>query len=463
MTYTLCPEIPEHICRAYDIRGIVETELSENVVYTLGLALGSIILERNHHPVLVARDGRLSGPLLMKALQAGLLKAGCHVVDLGTVPTPFLYFATHHLNIPNGIMLTGSHNPRDYNGLKIVIDHQVFCGDEIQNLSQRVKSQHFNFGQGILRSENIVEAYFERVLSDINLEKPLKVVVDCGNGVTGDFAPRLFEKLGCEVIPLFCEVDGNFPNHHPDPTQLENLEDLRAALIKHQADIGLAFDGDGDRLGVLTNHGELIWPDRQLMLHSKDILERNPGATVIFDVKCSRYLPTVIKESGGHPVMWKTGHSFIKSKMLELGALLGGEMSGHFFFKERWYGFDDGLYSAARLIEILSKTKKTLHELFSEFPNSANTPELKMELDDNYKFTFIEALIQQSSFTEGVCNTVDGLRVDFEDGWGLIRASNTTPCVIFRFEADNEISLSRVQQLFRDQVAKVDNTLELPF
>lgn len=463
MSYTICQKIPEHICRAYDIRGIAEEELSENVIYTLGLALGSVIREKNNHQVLVARDGRLSGPVLIKALQAGLVLSGCEVSDLGVIPTPFLYFATHHFNIPNGIMLTGSHNPREYNGLKMVIDHQVFCGENIEGLADRIEDQHFYYGQGTLCSENIVDAYFQRILSDIKFSKPLKVVVDCGNGVAGNFAPTLFEKLGCEVIPLFCDVDGNFPNHHPDPTQPENLEDLRAAVELHQADIGLAFDGDGDRLGVLTNQGELIWPDRQLMLHSKHILQRNPGATVIFDVKCSRNLPVVIKQSGGTPIMWKTGHSFIKSKMYELNALLGGEMSGHFFFKERWYGFDDGLYAAARLVEILSMTEKSVHELFSEFPNSTNTPELKMFIDDKHKFSFIDDLIQQSSFSNAECNMVDGLRVDFEDGWGLIRASNTTPCVVFRFEANNEKSLHRIQKIFREQVLKVNNDLELPF
>lgn len=463
MTYSICKNLSENIFRAYDIRGVVDNELTPDVVFTLGLALGSVIREKNQNKVVVARDGRISGPHLMPALQAGLLKTGCEIIDVGEVPTPFLYFANYHFDIQNGIMITGSHNPREYNGLKIIVDKQVFCGEDIKNLLVRIKDRNFIFGEGSVRKDNIVEAYFNRVLSDIKLSKKLKVVIDCGNGIAGKFAPDLFEKMGCNVIPLFCEVDGNFPNHHPDPTRLENLLDLKEAIIKHKADIGLAFDGDGDRLGILTNKGELIWPDRQLMLHAQDMLKRNPAAKIVFDVKCTRYLPQVIKDAGGEPIMWKTGHSFIKSKMSEVKALLGGEMSGHFFFKERWYGFDDGLYAGARILEILSNTAKNSQEVFAELPDSINTPELKLSLEDSYKFAFIDDLIKASSFEGGDLTTVDGLRVDFDDGWGLVRASNTTPCVIFRFEANDENALARIQNLFRDKVSAIDKTLELPF
>lgn len=461
--YEVTYDIPRHVFRAYDIRGIVDCEINDNAVYTLGLAFGAETLRCDEPTVIIGRDGRLSGQRWMDAFQAGLLASGCDVINIGAVPTPLVYFATHQLDTATGVMITGSHNPGDYNGLKMVINSEAVFGERIGELLARIEQNNFVFGSGRVSHQDINQRYCDYLVRNIKLQKPLKIVIDAGNGIAGGIAPQLFTILGCEVTPIFCEVDGHFPHHHPDPSQVENLQDLIATVKAKQADIGFAFDGDGDRLGVVTNQGEIIWPDRQLMLFAKHILLAQPGASIVYDVKCSRHVGTVITESGGNAVMWKTGHSFVKQKMKQLNAAFGGEMSGHLFFRDRYFGFDDALYAAARLLEILANTDKTSSDIFAALPDSVNTPELKMSLADEKKFAFVDELVEQSEFVDGVKNTVDGLRVDFKDGWGLVRPSNTTPNLVFRFEADSEASLARVQQQFREALLALDAELTLPF
>lgn len=451
------------IFRAYDIRGIVGDTLTPEIVTQIGKSIGSEAEARGQKTVVVARDGRLSGPSLIAALTEGLRAAGRDVIDIGMVPTPVLYFATHYLKTGSGVMLTGSHNPPDYNGLKIMLGGDTLSGDAILALKTRIDKAQFVQGAGKREQQDIGEAYIERVTKDVKLSRPFKVVVDCGNGVAGVLAPKLIRALGCEVIELFCEIDGKFPNHHPDPSQPKNLEDVIAAVHKHKADLGLAFDGDGDRLGVIDSKGNVIWPDRQMMLYAGDILKRNPGAKIIFDVKCSSHLGNSITQHGGTPVMWKTGHSFIKAKIKESGALLGGEMSGHIFFKERWYGFDDALYTAARLLEILSKDKRPPHEVFMDLPDAVNTPELKLDMREGEHFKFMQRIQDSLRFEDAEISTIDGVRADFCDGWGLVRPSNTTPCLVFRFEADNEDALDYIKDQFRRQLLELDPSLTLPF
>lgn len=456
--------IEPSIFKAYDIRGIVDKTLTEPAVYQIGLAIGSEAQDRGENHIYVGRDGRLSGPKLIKALTEGLLASGCDVTDVGMVPTPVLYFAAYQLGSGSGIMLTGSHNPPDYNGLKMVIGGTTLSGDDIQHLRQRIESNQLKSGQGKRDSIDVVEDYLQRVTSDVKLTRGMKVIVDCGNGVPGAVAPALLKALGCEVSEMYCEVDGSFPNHHPDPSQPENLEDLKKALVEQHADIGLAFDGDGDRLGVVTPQGEVIWADRQLMLYAKDILQRNPGGEIIFDIKCTTNLPKVIESAGGKATMWKTGHSFIKAKLKETGALLAGEMSGHIFFKERWYGFDDALYTAARLLEILSKDGRPATEIFGELPDSINTPELKLDLEEGEHFKLIERMVANAEFEGATLTTIDGVRADWEDGFGLARASNTTPCVVFRFEANSEQALQRIKDEFRKLAeAQATGAVNIPF
>ena len=461
--YSIPATIPKQIFRAYDVRGIVDEDLTENVIYALGLALGSEAKTRGVTKLVCARDGRLSGPTLYEALKTGLLATGINLMDVGMVPTPVLYFATHYFQTHSGVMLTGSHNPVNFNGVKMTLAGHTLVGSDIQNLYQRIVTKDFTQGAGILEKKEIINCYIERIVSDIKLTRSLKIAIDCGNGVAGVVAPNLFRALGCEVTELFTDIDGNFPNHHPDPAIIDNLTELINCVKTINADVGLAFDGDGDRLGVITNEGELIWPDRQMILFAKDVLSRNPGSVCVFDVKCSKHLPRMIEKYGGKPVMCKTGHSFLKAKMQELNAPLAGEMSGHIFFKERWYGFDDGLYVAARLLEILAKETKKISEIFAELPNSINTPELKLSMSDDKKFHFMEKLKSQARFVNAKINTIDGLRADFKDGWGLIRPSNTTPCLVLRFEADNEAALKRIQQLFKDNLLAIDPSLTLPY
>ncbi|WP_455209407.1 phosphomannomutase/phosphoglucomutase [Kaarinaea lacus] len=456
--------IEPSIFKAYDIRGIVNETLTEDAIYQIGLAFGSEAAARNEQTIYVARDGRLSGPALLKAFTQGLLASGRDVVDIGMVPTPVLYFAAYQMGTGSGVMLTGSHNPPNYNGLKMVIGGTTLSGNDIQELRQRIESKSLVSGSGNYETRDVVQQYIERVTSDVKLARNMKVIVDCGNGVPGAVAPELLRSLGCEVTEMYCDVDGNFPNHHPDPSKPENLEDLKQALANSGADIGLAFDGDGDRLGVITPQGEVIWADRQLMLYARDILARNPGGDIIFDIKCTTKLPKVIKEAGGNPIMWKTGHSFIKAKLKESGALLAGEMSGHIFFKERWYGFDDALYTAARLLEILSNDPRPVTEIFGELPDSLNTPELNLNMAEGEHFKLIKKLVDNATFTGAKLTTIDGIRADWDDGFGLVRASNTTPCLVFRFEGDNEQALERIKNVFRELVMQhAGPGLKIPF
>jgi phosphomannomutase/phosphoglucomutase len=452
------------IFRAYDIRGVVDQTLTQSAVTQIGRAIGSEALQRGRNTFVVGRDGRLSGPDLSAALIEGIISTGCDVKDIGCVPTPVLYFATHYLDTQNGVVVTGSHNPPDYNGLKIVIDGETLSGPSIQSLRERIESSNFiNAAPGSVEVINVVPDYIERIRSDVTLARPLKVVVDCGNGVAGGVIPQLLGGLGCEVIELFCEVDGTFPNHHPDPSKTENMEDLIRAVAANQADIGLAFDGDGDRLGVVSADGRIIWPDRVLMLYAIDILERNPGGQIIYDVKCTRNLDAIIREHGGEPLMWKTGHSFIKAKIKETGALLAGEMSGHIFINERWYGFDDALYAAARLLEVLGKDDRSSTEVFADLPDSVNTPELNVVMEEGEPPVFINRLLENAHFEGASVSTIDGLRADYEDGWGLVRASNTTPVLVLRFEADDDAALARIMDDFRRVMLQVNPALLLPF
>lgn len=457
------PQLPASIFRAYDIRGVVGDSLTTETAYWVGRAVGSESLAKGEPNVSVGRDGRLSGPELVEHLIQGLVDSGCTVSDVGMVPTPVLYYAANVLAGKSGVMLTGSHNPPDYNGFKIVIAGDTLANEQIQALRLRIENNDLSEGVGLAEKVDILDGYFKRIREDIALAKPMKVVVDCGNGVAGVIAPQLIEALGCKVIPLFCDVDGNFPNHHPDPGKLENLEDLIAKVRSENADLGLAFDGDGDRVGVVTNAGTVVYPDRLLMLFAKDVVSRNPGADIIFDVKCTRRLTPLISGYGGRPVMWKTGHSLIKKKMKETGALLAGEMSGHIFFKERWYGFDDGIYSAARLLEILSQDKRSSEQVFASFPNDLSTPEINITVTEESKFKIIETLQRDAHWGDASVTTLDGLRVDYPKGWGLVRASNTTPVLVLRFEAESEDELKRIQEVFRAQLYTVAPDLNLPF
>ncbi|MBC2654098.1 phosphomannomutase/phosphoglucomutase [Pseudomonas sp. MSSRFD41] len=459
----VAPKLPDSIFRAYDIRGVVPETLNAETAYWIGRAIGSQSLAQGEPNVCVGRDGRLSGPELVAQLIQGLHDSGCHVSDVGLVPTPALYYAANVLAGKSGVMLTGSHNPSNYNGFKIVIAGDTLANEQIQALHERLKSNNLSSAQGSVTKVDILPRYLEEITRDVKLARRLKVVVDCGNGAAGVIAPQLIEALNCEVIPLFCEVDGNFPNHHPDPGKPENLEDLIAKVKETGADLGLAFDGDGDRVGVVTDTGSIVFPDRLLMLFAKDVVARNPDAEIIFDVKCTRRLVPLIKEYGGRPLMWKTGHSLIKKKMKQTGALLAGEMSGHVFFKERWFGFDDGIYSAARLLEILSKEKATSEELFATFPNDISTPEINIHVTEESKFSIIDAL-HDAQWGEGAnLTTIDGVRVDYAKGWGLVRASNTTPVLVLRFEADNAAELQRIKDVFHVQLKRVAPDLQLPF
>ncbi|GAB4345789.1 MAG: phosphomannomutase/phosphoglucomutase [Gammaproteobacteria bacterium] len=456
-------KVPASIFRAYDIRGVVGETLTEEVVETIGRALGSEAYERGQQLVVIGRDGRLSGPALSAALARGFMASGRDVIDIGMAPTPVLYFATQYLRTGTGVAVTGSHNPPNYNGLKMMIRDETLSGDAIQALRVRIQTGNLLSGEGSLSEQSVIDDYVGRITGDVQVGRSLKVVVDCGNGVAGMVAPRLLRELGCEVIELYCEVDGNFPNHHPDPGKPENLKELIAKVQESGAHLGVAFDGDGDRLGVVDEKGKIIYPDRLLMLFAKDLLMRQPGASIIYDVKCTRHLRRVIAENAGQPIMWKTGHSLIKAAMKKTGALLAGEMSGHFFFKERWYGFDDGIYAAARLLEILGAESVPASELFAELPDSVNTPELNIQVAEGEQHTLVEELVNKAQFPDAEVTTIDGVRADFADGFGLVRASNTTPVLVLRFEGDDEAALRRIQEAFRKQLLAVKPDLELPF
>ncbi|GLQ45084.1 hypothetical protein GCM10007862_01350 [Dyella lipolytica] len=454
------------IFRAYDVRGVVGTSLTAGVAKLLGQSIGTLMREKGLHEIVVGRDGRLSGPELAGALSDGLRAAGIDVIDIGAAPTPVVYYATYRFNTGSGVAVTGSHNPPDYNGFKIVVGGETLSEGAIQDLYNRIATNALESdGKGNLRHVDVVPDYIERITSDVQTERPLKIVVDCGNGIPGAVAPQVLEGIGCEVIPLYCEVDGTFPNHHPDPSDPHNLEDLILSVKQTGADLGVAFDGDGDRLGVVTRSGEIIFPDRTLMLFARDVLSRQPGATIIYDVKCTGHLRGQILDAGGSPLMWRTGHSLIKAKMRETGAELAGEMSGHFFFKERWYGFDDGIYAGARLLEILAGDieGRTPEQIFETCPKGVSTPELKIEMAEGAHYRFIEKFREKANFGDAALITIDGVRADWPDGWGLVRPSNTTPVLVLRFDADNAEALKRIQDTFRKQLLAVDPTLKLPF
>ncbi|MDA1116778.1 MAG: phosphomannomutase/phosphoglucomutase [Proteobacteria bacterium] len=450
--------LPAEIFRAYDIRGIAGKTLTPEIVHAVGRALGAMAPR-----YVVGRDGRHSGPALADALAQGMNDAGAEVIDIGMAPTPVTYFAAHHLGSGSCVSVTGSHNPPDYNGLKMVVEGHTLSGEEIQDLRRRIEQGAPPAGKGKRSSVSVLDAYLERIVGDVKLARPMHIAVDCGNGVAGMIAPRLFRALGCEVDELYCDVDGSFPNHHPDPSQPENVADLIVRLKKSSCELGLAFDGDGDRLGVVTKDGEIIFPDRQLMLFAADVLSRNPGAQIIYDVKSTRLLAPWIERHGGRPLIWKTGHSFIKAKLKETGAPLAGEMSGHTFFKERWYGFDDALYAGARLLEILSRAPDG-NKVLKTLPNAPSTPELNWKLAEGEPHALVEKL-QASRPFPGAAQvlTIDGVRAEYADGFGLARASNTTPVIVLRFEADTEATLARIKQEFRAALQPLKPGVPLPF
>jgi phosphomannomutase/phosphoglucomutase len=453
------------IFKAYDIRGIVDKSLTAEAVRAIGHALGSEAVARGQKAIAVGRDGRLSGPELAGALADGIRAAGVDVVDVGCVPTPLTYFAAYELGTNSCVSVTGSHNPPDYNGLKMVLGGQTLFGEMIQALRQRIIDGNLVHAAvpGQLTQADVVPAYLDKIIGDVKLSRPMKIVMDCGNGVAGAVAPELFKRLGCELVELFCDVDGNFPNHHPDPSKPENLADVIRALKETDAEIGLAFDGDGDRLGVVTKDGEIIFPDRQLMLFAEDVLTRVPGGEIIYDVKCTRNLAGWIRDRGGKPTMWNTGHALVKAKLKETGAPLAGEMSGHVFFKERWYGFDDGLYTGARLLEIVSR-QPDANPVLKGLPDAISTPELNIKMNEGEPFTLVDKLKAEATF-EGAESilTIDGVRVEYADGFGLARPSNTTPVVVLRFEADTDAALARIQADFRQAIEGVWPGVQLPF
>ncbi|MEO6154466.1 MAG: phosphomannomutase/phosphoglucomutase [Thermomonas sp.] len=457
--------IDRSIFRAYDIRGVMGQTLDAGVAELIGQAIGSLMRDKGLEDIVVGRDGRRSGPELMEGLVTGLRKAGRNVVDIGLVPTPVVYFGGYHLRTGCGVAITGSHNPPDYNGFKIVVGGETLSGTAITDLHARIAEDrlHDAESRGTLDERDISDDYVERIAGDIQVGQRLKVVVDAGNGAAGVIGPRVLEAIGAEVTPLFCDIDGSFPNHHPDPSDPQNLTALIQMVERLDADIGIAFDGDGDRLGVVTRTGKNIYPDRLLMLFAADVLQRNPGAVIVYDVKCTGRLPAHILRHGGSPLMWKTGHSLIKAKMRETDAELAGEMSGHFFFAERWYGFDDGIYAAARLLEILDASGYTPDEVFDALPDGISTPEIKVEAPDGDPHAFVERFRGMASFEGGRPSTIDGLRVDWADGWGLVRASNTTPVLVMRFDADSNEAMARIQQAFRDQLLLVQPGMALPF
>jgi len=456
--------LPHEIFRAYDIRGIVGKTLTPEIVRLVGRAIGTLGIERGAHRFALARDGRLSGPDLVAALADGINDAGADVIDIGMAPTPVAYFAAHHLGSQSAAVVTGSHNPPEYNGVKMVVGGTTLSGDDIQALRQRIERGEFAKGKGKRSSADVLDAYVERIAGDVKLARKFKIAIDCGNGVTGMIAPRLYERLGCDVTGLYCEVDGRFPNHHPDPSRPENVAKLVETLRTTDAELGLAFDGDGDRLGVVTKDGALIFPDRQMMLYAKDVLARNPGAQIIYDVKCTGLLGPWIERHGGRPLVWKTGHSLIKAKLKESGAPLAGEMSGHIFFKERWYGFDDALYAGARLLEILAPEANASATL-NALPNAPSTPELNWKLAEGEPHALVAKLQQQAQAFPNAQRviTIDGVRAEYADGFGLARASNTTPVIVLRFEGKTQEAMKRIQEEFRKALQPLKAEVPLPY
>ncbi|RIQ16788.1 phosphomannomutase/phosphoglucomutase [Bordetella avium] len=455
---------PASVFKAYDIRGTVPDLIDPDFARALGYALAARAREVGNTELVIGYDGRLSSPALSAALQQGIHEGGVNTLDIGRVPTPLVYFGAYSLGLGAGVAITGSHNPPKYNGFKMMLGGRALYGEAVQSLRDAMNQpQPAGSAHGTGRNTDLVPAYIERIVSDIKLARPMKIAIDCGNGVAGAVAPELFRALGCEVTELFCEVDGNFPNHHPDPADPHNLQDLIHCLATTDCEIGLAFDGDGDRLGVVTKSGQIIWPDRQLILFARDVLQRCPGETIIYDVKCSRHVGLAVAAAGGQPLMWQTGHSLVKAKLAETGAPLAGEMSGHIFFKERWYGFDDGLYTGARLLEILAREANP-SALLEALPTAVSTPELKLEMEEGQPHALIRELQEHGRFDDASqVITIDGVRAEFADGFGLARASNTTPVVVLRFEAENADALARIQTLFKRELLRLAPQARLPF
>ncbi|AYD66654.1 phosphomannomutase/phosphoglucomutase [Achromobacter sp. LC458] len=458
-------QFPASVFKAYDIRGTVPDLIDATFARALGVALAARAREEGVQTLVVGRDGRLSSEMLSDALQEGMLEGGVDTLDVGMVPTPLVYFAANIMQTGSGVAITGSHNPPKYNGFKMMMGGRALYGDEVQALGAAMNGAASAPAEraGVRRQLDLVAAYIARVASGVKLARPMKIAIDCGNGVAGAVAPQLFRALGCEVTELFCEVDGTFPNHHPDPAEPKNLQDLIKCVAETDCELGLAFDGDGDRLGVVTKSGQIIWPDRQLVLFARDVLDRNPGATIIYDVKCSRHVGLSVEAAGGVPLMWKTGHSLVKAKLAETGAPLAGEMSGHIFFKERWYGFDDGLYTGARLLEIVSRQADACAPL-EALPQDVSTPELKLEMEEGQPFALVKGLQDHGQFPDARrVLTIDGVRAEYADGFGLARPSNTTPVVVLRFEAENAEALARIQADFRRELGKLAPEATLPF
>jgi len=457
-------EVSKDIFRAYDIRGTVGQDINPDIAEQVGLALGSELQIRGENKIILGWDGRTSSPEFATALQRGLLATGTNVINIGSVTTGTLYYACHELDTSNGIIVTGSHNPASYNGFKIVLNRQTLSKEQLMALYHRIQRQDFRQGQGQAEEKTINNDYLDRIQGDIQLSRPLKVVLDAGNGIAGPIGVQLLKTMGLDVIPLFCDVDGNFPNHQPDPSNPDNLSALQSAVKEHKADLGIAFDGDGDRIGVIDELGNIILPDRLLMFLAKDIISRQPGSDVIYDIKSSRRLNHFISQFGGRPTMWKTGHSLMKSKMEELNAVLGGELSGHIYFRDRWYGFDDSLYASARFLELLSHQFETVSQIFAEFPDDISTAEITINTDDQRKFAIIHQLAAEPSLQHDArVSLIDGIRSDFKDGWGLVRASNTTPKLTLRFAGDNQQALERIQQLYKVALQRHAPELNIPF
>ncbi len=454
---------PASIFKTYDIRGIVGQELTADNIRLIGRALGSEARARGESHLYCGRDGRLSSYKFHLALIDGLLSSGCDVTDVGCVPTPVTGFAALALGEGNMAMITASHHPPNYNGVKMMLNAESLTAEEIQALYQRILRQAFYTGSGQCTPRDVLPEYFAAIMSRIQLNRPLRVVVDCGNGVAAKTAPKLLKQLGCQVIELFCDIDGRFPHHHPNPSDPKNLTSLIAAVIENEADVGFAFDGDGDRLGVIAPNGRIIWADLQMILYAEEVLSRRPNATIVFDVKCTRHLAQRIDIAGGHPILWLSGYTLIKAKMKASRAPLAGEMSGHIFFNDDWYGIDDGCFSAARLLAIISQHSAGVQSLFDTLPELCITPELSLGMPEEDARTLIERLIKASNFKGAAQITIDGLRVEFIDGWGLARVSNTTPSLVFRFEGDNEAALKRIKTLFHDLILSQDPSLVLPF
>jgi len=456
-------KVNSEIFRAYDIRGIVDEALTEEGIFQIGKAIGSLVLAEGRTSILTARDGRISGPRLLDQFQKGVMSSGCNVVDIGEVPTPLLYFATFKTNISDGVMLTGSHNPKNYNGLKIVINKESMTSEKINKIKIMIEEENFMNGVGQLTSLNVKEDYLKELKEKININSKLKVCLDCGNGVGGVIAPQAFKLLGLNVIELYSEVNGNFPNHHPDPSNPKNLKDLQNKVLETNSDLGIALDGDGDRVGLVDNKGNIIFPDTYMMLLVEDLLRKKSKGSIVFDVKCSTNLEKVIKNFNGTPIMSRTGHSYIKSKIIETNALLGGEMSGHIFFNDDWYGFDDAIYSALRLIEVLSKIKLKSYEVFNSYPKHFSTPEINIKVPEENKFKVIDELKTLINTSLYALIDIDGIRLENENSWGLVRASNTSPNLVLRFEGKTENDLLEIKNYFKEILSKIEVDLQLDF